>query len=160
MPKIKKRTSTVISLILTVSVMLMLAAVMIALPFVIEDAPMMTLVKDYFDEKTVLGISGTTAFWCWFYLDCVIAEICCAAVVFLLIRVRRKQVFSPLSVAILRFVSWGVILIAFTCFAATVYFNMAVILALVFCFLGLCLRVVKNVLEEATAIKDENDLTV
>ena len=27
-------------------------------------------------------------------------------------------------------------------------------------FLGLCLRVVKNVLEEACRIKDENDLTV
>ena len=41
------------------------------------------------------------------------------------------------------------------------YFVMVgLMLAFVSAFLGLCLRVVKNVIEEGTEIKAENDMTV
>ena len=40
------------------------------------------------------------------------------------------------------------------------YFKLAVVVAVAAIFLGLCLRVVKNVIEKATEIKAENDLTV
>ena len=42
----------------------------------------------------------------------------------------------------------------------TWYYLVALVLAFTAALLGLCLRVVKNVIEEATAIKSENDLTV
>jgi hypothetical protein len=40
------------------------------------------------------------------------------------------------------------------------YFRLALAVGFVAVFVGLCLRVVKNVIEEATLIKSENDLTV
>ena len=39
-------------------------------------------------------------------------------------------------------------------------FYIAYVIAVAVLFLGLCLRVVKNVIEEATELKNENDLTV
>ena len=40
------------------------------------------------------------------------------------------------------------------------YFPLSFAVAFVAVFVGLCLRVVKNVLEEAVVLKSENDLTV
>ncbi len=42
----------------------------------------------------------------------------------------------------------------------TYYFQLALCAAIAVSFIGLCLRVVKNVLEEAARIKSENDFTI
>ena len=44
--------------------------------------------------------------------------------------------------------------------AIGLYFFIGFVVSGLAFFLGLCLRVVKNVIEEATDIKSENDLTV
>lgn len=78
----------------------------------------------------------------------------------ILVNVRKGEVFTEHSVKMLRILSWA-------CFSA-------VPLSLPMCysifeafpipfaafFTGLLMRVVKNVIEEGTAIKNENDLTV
>lgn len=78
----------------------------------------------------------------------------------LLLRVRKGEVFTDKSVALIRGVSWSCILLCVAFALLGVYFQLALIMAFLALFLGLCLRVVKNVIEEATIIKGENDLTV
>lgn len=78
----------------------------------------------------------------------------------LLLRVRRELVFSQPSVSCIRYVSWCCIAIALLFIGVGVYFRLALCVSLLAAFLGLCVRVVKNVIEQATAIKSENDLTV
>ncbi len=79
----------------------------------------------------------------------------------LLLRVEAGKVFTAESVALIRGVSWGCFLIALVFCGLAYYFTfVAVLIIFVALFLGLCLRVVKNVIEEATEIKNENDLTV
>lgn len=78
----------------------------------------------------------------------------------LLQRVRREQVFTPTSVALIRGVSWCCFLLCGVFCGLGYYFRLAFLVAFMAVFLGLCLRVVKNVIEEATLIKSENDLTV
>jgi hypothetical protein len=78
----------------------------------------------------------------------------------LLLRVCREQVFSAPSISCIRYISWCCLLIALLLVCVGVYFRIALCVALLAAFLGLCVRVVKNVIEEATAIKSENDLTV
>lgn len=78
----------------------------------------------------------------------------------LLQRVRRGQVFTPTSVSLIRGVSWCCFLLCGVFCGLGFYFQLAFIVAIMAVFLGLCLRVVKNVIEEATHIKSENDLTV
>ena len=78
----------------------------------------------------------------------------------LLLLVRAGEVFTARSVALIRGVSWCAIAVSLLFLLMAWYFLIALALAFTAVLLGLCLRVVKNVVEEATAIKAENDLTV
>lgn len=78
----------------------------------------------------------------------------------LLLLVRAGEVFTAPAVALIRGVSWCAIGVSAVFLAMTWYYLLALVLAFTAVLLGLCLRVVKNVIEEATAIKSENDLTV
>ena len=78
----------------------------------------------------------------------------------LLLLVRAGEVFTLRSVALIRGVSWCAIAVSLLFLFMARYFLIALALAFTAVLLGLCLRVVKNVVEEATAIKAENDLTV
>lgn len=78
----------------------------------------------------------------------------------LLLRVRSGKVFTSASVGLIRGVSWCCCGISAVFAVLGIYFHLAFIVAFAAIFLGLCLRVVKNVIEEATEIKSENDLTV
>lgn len=78
----------------------------------------------------------------------------------LLMRVRKGKVFTEKSVALIRLIAWCCIALAFIFGALGIYFSLSFIVAFLGLFLGLCLRVTKNVIEEATNIKNENDLTI
>ena len=79
----------------------------------------------------------------------------------LLLRVREGKVFTAESVGLISGISWGCYLVAGVFCGLAAYFTfVALLVAFVAAFLGLCLRVVKNVIEEATEIKAENDMTV
>jgi len=78
----------------------------------------------------------------------------------LLMRVRAGKVFDPRSIALIRGVSWCCFLMCAAFCGLGTYFQLAYIVAFAAVFLGTSLRVVKNVIEEATLIKSENDLTV
>lgn len=78
----------------------------------------------------------------------------------LLLRVKVGKVFTDKSVALIRGVSWACYLLTLSFIGIGFTYNLSFAAAFLAVFLGLCLRVVKNVLEEACRIKDENDLTV
>lgn len=159
MTKVNNRTSTLISIFVSAAVFVFIAVMMCALPFVIDTAPIMQEILSYFDGS-IFGISGSVIFWVWIYVVLAVAEVCCILVFALLIHVRKGLVFTQKSVRYIYAVSWGCLIIALACVAVCNFFKMALVVALAAGFLGLCVRVVKNVIEEANAIKDENDLTV
>ena len=78
----------------------------------------------------------------------------------LLLLVRRRQVFTDGAVSCLRTISWCCFIEAGLLLVGVAYFFMMPVLAFVVGFLGLVLRVVKNVIEEAVALKNENDFTI
>lgn len=78
----------------------------------------------------------------------------------LLTRVYQGKVFTARSVGYIRGVSWCCFLLCLFFGILGKYFQLSIVVALAAVFLGLSLRVVKNVIEEATEIKMENDLTV
>ncbi len=92
-----------------------------------------------------------------------ILAVCALADVLLFIllrRVRRGQVFTAKSIGLVRGISWCAILMGVFFLLLGYFFQLALAMAFAGLFLGLCIRVVKNVIEEATSIKAENDLTV
>ena len=78
----------------------------------------------------------------------------------LLLLVKGRQVFTDRAVSCLRTISWCCFLEAGLLLLGVFYFYMMPVLAFVAGFLGLVLRVVKNVIEEAVALKAENDFTI
>ena len=78
----------------------------------------------------------------------------------LLLQVKGENVFSAKSVSLIRGISWCSIGVGAIFALLTYYFTLSSVIAFAALFLGLCVRVVKNVIERATEIKDENDLTV
>ncbi|MBP0977893.1 MAG: DUF2975 domain-containing protein [Oscillospiraceae bacterium] len=90
---------------------------------------------------------------------------CCALLVFLFMllnNISKKKIFVPENVKNLRIISW-------CCFAVTAllavwgiltFLEIIFLAAFITGFIGLILRVVKNVFEEAVCIKEENDFTV
>lgn len=78
----------------------------------------------------------------------------------LLLRCNKGLVFTSKSVALIRGVSWCCLLLALVFCVLGIHFHLLFVIAFLAIFLGLCVRVVKNVIQEATVIKNENDLTV
>lgn len=78
----------------------------------------------------------------------------------LLLSVEKGEVFVKENVTRLRVLSWLCITASIMCFIATLFYYQ---LALLFClgaFMGLVLRVLKNVFASAVEIKEENDYTI
>lgn len=80
--------------------------------------------------------------------------------IMLLLRVKKSLVFTDKSIALIRGISWCCFAICVVFALLGIYFQLSFILAFFAVFLGISLRVVKNVIEEAADIKSENDLTV
>lgn len=74
--------------------------------------------------------------------------------------IRQQAVFIPANVARLRRISWCSFAVALIFAVSGTYYILFLIVAFMAAFFGLILRVVKNVIEQAVQLKQENDLTV
>lgn len=90
----------------------------------------------------------------------VIAALADVMLFLLLCRVQQGLVFTDVSVAYIRVISWCAIFCGLLFVGLGRYFTIAFVVAAAGIFAGLCVRVIKNVIEEAVEIKAENDLTV
>ena len=156
MLKIKKNVSVTISLVLAWIALAGIVVVAATLPIIVEHY--ITYLNTAYMKRYIPAL---------IVIYSAMVPVCVADVLLirLLGRVRAAQVFTPSAVALLRGISW-------CCFAeclilATVgtllfapFAPIITAVAAVAAFLGIVLRVVKNVIEEATAIKSENDFTI
>ncbi len=151
MLKISKKASIWLSIILSVLFFVLLVASCFYLPL---------LIYMYMDLKGATVMDSKTEITIIAYAIVAVMAIADILLFALLQRVRKSLVFTGASVALIRGISWCAVLLG-VCFAALgFYFWIAFCAAFACVFLGLCLRVVKNVIEEATEIKAENDFTI
>jgi hypothetical protein len=146
------KRSVTLSLICTNIVIVLAFAVAIALP----------LLKDSDFFETVLHINPRVVLRLLplYYAACVPGLIALFHFRALLLNIRVAEVFVSGNVRSLRVISW-------CCFAAAVIFIVGsygsvalAFIAAAIAFVGLIVRVVKNILEAAIALKDENDYTI
>ena len=78
----------------------------------------------------------------------------------LLANIKRKEVFTARNVKHLRVISWCSFAVSAVSFVSGFYYLLFLIIAVAAAFFGLILRVVKNVIEQAVIIKNENDFTI
>ena len=95
-----------------------------------------------------------------FYLCSVFGWICLYRLWRLLGGLRRGQVFVPENVTHLRGVSWCCAAVALICLGAALCYLPFLFVAAAAAFMALIVRIVKNVFQQAIAMKDELDLTI
>ena len=78
----------------------------------------------------------------------------------LLLLVRKEKVFTHPAVNLIRYISWCLIIMGAIMASLTFCSVIALVVGAAVMFFGLTIRVVKNVIETAVILKEENDLTV
>lgn len=78
----------------------------------------------------------------------------------MLSNIRRGKVFIQENVSALRRLSWCCFLAGGVYLLSTLYYPTYILLGAAAAFIGLILRVVKNIFAEAVEIKTENDYTI
>ena len=152
MLRISRNTSVTISLVLTVIFFLVLIVCLFIMPGFVRLILPASLHSVMTGDTVLITAVG--------YFVLAFAMLADILLFRLLLLVRSCEVFTARSVALIRGVSWCAIAISLLFLLVVRYYLIALALAFTAVLLGLCLRVVKNVIEEATAIKAENDLTV
>ena len=152
MLRISKNASVTVSIVLTALFCAVLLSAAFILPGFVRLIASAALRPLGPRDGIVVLVSG--------YLILLFALLAAVMLIRLLLLVRSGNVFTPGSVSLIRGVSWCAFVIGLVFLIMSWYYLVALVLAFTAVLLGLCLRVVKNVIEEATAIKFENDLTV
>ena len=157
MLKISRNASVTISLILAVIFFFAVIAGMFVAPKLVQlliDTP------DNIGDRSDITQAGRTFVLVVTYAMLVLIAIADIMMFSILRNVRKSIVFTDGTVALIRYVSWICITVGVLFFSLGGYFQLCIIAGFAAFFGGFCIRVVKNVIEEATSIKKENDLTV
>lgn len=114
------------------------------------------------------GIAPTSAvlqmlkgvFTCTFYPSAVFAAWILVSLIRLLVNIRNENVFVHENVKLLKVVSWCCVIIGIITLVGGRFYMPFLFVACAGFFVGLLLRVLKNVMQKAVELKEENDLTV
>ena len=157
MLRISNKTSTVISIVFTFLMIVALIFLTWWLPDVVDSALNM---EDNLGDRSAITETGRL----WVLIDAyamlAVAYVAVVLLFFLLRAVLREAVFSKTATNLLSAVSWCAFAEGLLFLPLGRWFQLAFAGAVAAFFIGLCLRVVKNVIEEAARIKAENDFTI
>lgn len=155
MLKISTKTSVNLSIIMSIAFFAVIVVGAVILPAYVASAvelPLDRLPENAKYDKYILISLGYAALAIVTSINIMLLK--------LLFRVRVDLVFTEESISLIRFISWCAILLGAVFFILGFYFLISYFAAFACLFLGICLRVVKNVIEKATEIKAENDFTI
>ena len=155
--KVSSKVSITLSIVLCVGFFLACIAGLFLMPVLVD---MLIKIPDNIGFRNEITKGAEVFVLVLAYLALVGGMIADALLIVVLQRVKNGKVFTPISVSIIRAVSWCCFFICVVFGLIGIYFQLSFIVAFGVLLLALCLRVIKNVLEEATSIKYENDLTV
>ena len=151
------KASTTFSIILSVIFFVVCIFGAFILPTVVD---ILIEARDASGTAAPFDYAGRVSLYVMSYSLLLVLMLTDALLFILLIRVRHGLVFTPISISILNAASWSNMLLAAAFGAVGIYIHLSLVAGFLAFFLSLCLRVVKNVLEEAIEYKTENDYTV
>ena len=149
------------SVTLSIAVCILFTAILTAALFC-----MPWLVKTWFslyrgwDENSPAMDSMLTLFSVCFYPCAVFAYMTLYSLLRLLFNIRRQDIFVPQNPKYLRRICWCCFAVAGITFAGGWFYIPFFFVAVAAAFVGLLLRVVKNVMQNAVQINAENELTI
>ena len=129
--------------------------------FVIAAAAMLPLfVKLYLGDGYENMTAVKTALFICLYGAAVPSLLISYLLLRILFNVRKNVVFDRVNVKYCRYISWCCFAVCAFFFALGFFIPFSFVIAFAAGFIGLVVRVVKNLFNEAVDIKEENDLTV
>ena len=105
--------------------------------------------------KTIL-----TVFCICYYPSSIFAYITLYSLLKLLFNIKKDEIFITANTKYLRRISWCCFAVAFITLVGGIFYIPFSCIAIAAAFVGLMLRVVKNVMQNAVEIKAENELTI
>ena len=157
MLKINTKASVMLSLVISGAFFAVLAAVAVFLPGIVNA---MLRFPGEITSRVEITSTDTLLATIAAYVILVVALLANIMLFSLLLEVKKDNVFSKKCIGLIRGISWCSVAVGVMFGLLTYYFTLSAVVAFAALFLGLCVRVVKNVIEKATEIKSENDLTV
>ncbi len=148
--RIPEKASTVLSLIFTALALVLLVVLTCTLPSLVG----------WYLTITARTALDRTAITVLLYLALVPAYVAAFSLLALLRKVRREEIFTEKAVRDLRLVSYCCFAECVVFVAVAFYLRFAVVIAFAALFMGVILRVVKNVIAKAAEVKAENDFTI
>ena len=121
------------------------------------------MVRWYDGISTGGGIIDTSVFvplCVTLYLSWVVGMVCLVALNRLISNIDKDLVFITDNTKCLRVISWCCIVVGMFFAVFGLWRSLGFLVSFVALFFGLILRVLKNVFEEAVALKEENDYTI
>ena len=118
------------------------------------------IVRELVKSSVSAAAAGLTPFLITIYLGCIPAAILLICLYFLLRRIGAGDVFIAGNVKTLRYISWCCFAGGAICAASALYYVPWIAVGVAAAFMGLIVRVVKNVVAKAVSLQDDVDLTI
>ena len=104
--------------------------------------------------------AGQVLFLSTIYIGCIPAAALLIFLYLLLQRISADEVFVSRNVAYLRYISWCCFIGALICAVSAYYYLPWLAIGIAAAFMGLIVRIVKNVIAKAVSLQDDADYTI
>ena len=118
-----------------------------------------TVYRRWAENGEALQNMSTLFAWC-FYPCALFAYITLYSLIKLLFNIKKDKIFINQNVKYLRCISWCCFAVAFITLIGGVFYVPFLFVATAAAFVGLMLRIIKNVMQNAVEINQENELTI
>lgn len=151
---IKRKTSITISLAICIVCSLMLLALIFTMPNFFEWFYTALRGSSEFAEAVVKTV--VTAF----YICAPFAAAALYMLIRLLLNIDKEKIFITANVKYFRYISWCCYAVMIITAIFTVRYIPLLVIAVAMGIIGTLLRVVKNIMQSAVELREENDLTI
>jgi len=118
------------------------------------------LVARLLEMSAMAQLAGTGLFLGTIYAGCAPAAALLICLYLLLQRIGAGEVFVSRNTAYLRYISWCCFAGGLVCIASAFYYLPWLAIGIAAAFMGLIVRVVKNVVAKAVSLQDDADHTI
>lgn len=144
-----KKSSLRLSYALTWAMFILAVAVLFLIPFITQ----------WYDDVSGKNKIMPVLTVC-FYIADIIAGIALWELKMLLANISKQELFTERNTKCVRVISWCCFGVAAVFAVLSFWRLLALLVAIIAAFVGLILRVVKNMLSAATELREENDFTI
>ena len=143
--------SLVLSKVFVIVFMVMLVVCIVLAPRVVE-----SLLR----RSAMANGAGAGLFLLTLYVGSVPAGALLVCMLLLLKRISAGEVFVRQNISYLRFISWCFFIGGVICAASSLYYTPWLPISIMAAFMGLVVRVVKNIIAKAVSLQDDADFTI